>query len=91
MVAKCLAYDDDYVTLSAATLSPDAALEDDLEPLLELPDPDEASSTSVISAAPHGDALPASADSCVTEVGGSDLLHSNCLPLRLITGCEFSD
>ncbi|KAF8691793.1 hypothetical protein HU200_040195 [Digitaria exilis] len=71
VVAKCLAYDDDDDTLSAATLSVDAAREEDLEPLPELPDPEvsaEASSTSVISAAPDGDALAASADSCVTEV-----------------------
>ncbi|CAN6238981.1 unnamed protein product [Urochloa humidicola] len=75
VVAKCLAYDDDDITLTAAAaLSPDAvpdgrlvAQEDDLAPLLELPDPDISGDTSVISAAPD-DALKASADSCVTEV-----------------------
>ncbi|CAD6241585.1 unnamed protein product [Miscanthus lutarioriparius] len=78
VVAKCLVYDDDYFTLpSAATLAPHpdavpvdglAPQEDDLAPLLELPDPDVVSGdTSVVSAAAD-DALTASADSCVTEV-----------------------
>lgn len=79
MVAKCLAYDDDDddgdITLAAAAaLSPDAvpeggrlfAQEEDLAPLLELPDPDVSGDTSAIS----DDALIASADSCCTEVSG---------------------
>ncbi|RLN08906.1 uncharacterized protein C2845_PM11G21230 [Panicum miliaceum] len=78
VVAKCLAYGDDDITLAAAaaaaaaaTLSPDsvtegalAAQEDDLGPLLDLPDPDVSVDTSAV----PDDALTASADSCVTEV-----------------------
>jgi len=83
VVAKCLAYDDEDITIAAAaTLSPDsatvgdlAAQEDDLGPLLDLPDPD-------TSAAPDF-ALTASADSCVTEVGvDRDLFNSNCFNVR---------
>jgi hypothetical protein len=85
VVAKCLAYDDDDddgdITLAAAAaLSPDAvpeggrlvAQEEDLAPLLELPDPDVSGDTSAISAAAptDDDALIASADSCCTEVSG---------------------
>ena len=89
MVAKCLVYDDDYFTLpSAAAPAPDAVPEDglasqgdDLAPLLELPNPDvvsgETSSTSVVSAAVD-DALTASADSCVTEVGGDRGIKALC-------------
>ena len=89
VAAKCLIYDDDdYFTLPSAAAAPApvpadglATQEDDLAPLLELPDPDvvsgDTSSTSVVSAAAD-DALTASADSCVTEVGGDNLLHSNC-------------
>ncbi|PAN09051.1 hypothetical protein PAHAL_1G455100 [Panicum hallii] len=60
VVAKCLAYDDDDITLAAAA----AAQEDDLGPLLDLPDPD----VSVDTSAAPDDALTASSDSCVTEV-----------------------
>ncbi|OQU85996.1 hypothetical protein SORBI_3004G352400 [Sorghum bicolor] len=79
VAAKCLIYDDDdYFTLPSAAAAPApvpadglATQEDDLAPLLELPDPDvvsgDTSSTSVVSAAAD-DALTASADSCVTEV-----------------------
>ncbi|CAL4886096.1 unnamed protein product [Urochloa decumbens] len=92
VVAKCLVYDDDDdITLAAAgaaALSPDAvpegrlvSQEDDLVPLLELPDPDVSGDTSVISAAP-GDALKASADSCVTEVPAlADSTHNSQGPL----------
>ena len=82
VVAKCLAYDDEDITIAAAaTLSPDsatvgdlAAQEDDLGPLLDLPDPD-------ASAAPD-DALTASADSGITEVGGNrNLVNSNCFDI----------
>lgn len=79
VVAKCLAYDDNFTFPAAAsTLPPEgvpeglAAPEDDLATLLELPDPDpdvagDASSSTVISAAPD-DAVVASADSGLTEV-----------------------
>ncbi|CAN6245548.1 unnamed protein product [Urochloa humidicola] len=93
VVAKCLAYDDDDdITLAAAAaaaaLSPDGApegrlvaQEDDLAPLLELPDPDISEDTSVISSAPD-DALKASADSCVTEVPAlADSTHDSGAPL----------
>nr|CAB3448398.1 unnamed protein product [Digitaria exilis] len=94
VVAKCLAYDDDDDTLSAATLSLDAAREEDLEPLPELPDPDvsaEASSTSVISAAPDGDALAASADSCVTEVGGNPDGCGSDDPQQVLAAADFTN
>ncbi|CAL4967741.1 unnamed protein product [Urochloa decumbens] len=91
VVAKWLVYDDDDdITLAAtaAALSPDAvpegrlvSQEDDLVPLLELPDPDVSGDTSVISAAP-GDALKASADSCVTQVPAlADSTHNIQAPL----------
>lgn len=96
MVAKCLAYDDDDIALAAATLSPDAvpegrlvAQEEDLASLLELPDPDVSGDTSVISAAPD-DALIASADSCVTEVGGDRSRPVEFeLLLRLVSAANF--
>lgn len=89
MVAKCLAYDDNFTFPAAAsTLPPEgvpeglAAPEDDLATLLELPDPDpdvagDASSSTVISAAPD-DAVVASADSGLTEVGIPIHLNLSC-------------
>ncbi|TVU27627.1 hypothetical protein EJB05_19122, partial [Eragrostis curvula] len=72
VVAKCLDYDDDDFTLPADSMLPPDAVpeEDDLAPLLDLPDPEvstNASSITVISAA-SGDLATASADSCVSEV-----------------------
>ncbi|KAG8072985.1 hypothetical protein GUJ93_ZPchr0006g43721 [Zizania palustris] len=64
-VAKCLDYDDNF----AFPDSPDVlgAPDDDLAPLLELPDPGDSSSSTLISANPD-DAVTASADSALAEV-----------------------
>ncbi|CAM0943219.1 unnamed protein product [Alopecurus aequalis] len=67
-VGKRLAYDDDADDDPAAALQPEIIL-DDLAPLLELPDPDDASSsTTVLSASAAADATNASADSTLTQV-----------------------
>ncbi|KAF0934595.1 hypothetical protein E2562_025680 [Oryza meyeriana var. granulata] len=68
-VAKRLAYDDDNFTFPDATDVLSRVPDDDLAPLLELPDPADSSSstTTLISAAPE-DAVTASADSSPTQV-----------------------
>ncbi|KQK01445.1 uncharacterized protein LOC100826462 [Brachypodium distachyon] len=67
--AKRLAYDDGFAFPTAASTPPPPELApEDLAPLLDLPDPDDAaSSSSVVSASP-AHAMAASADSTVTEV-----------------------
>ena len=81
MVRKCLDYDGDSTLPASAAPTPplDDVLENDLAPLLDLPDPEVSgdSSSSVIFAAPD-DAVIASADSSVTEVGISTRFNSNC-------------
>jgi hypothetical protein len=81
VVRKCLDYDGDTtLPAPAASTTPLVdVLEDDLAPLLDLPDPDVSgdSSSSVIFAAPD-DAVISSADSTVTEVGISIRFSSNC-------------
>ncbi|XP_066363812.1 uncharacterized protein [Miscanthus floridulus] len=72
VVRKCLDYDGDSTLPASAAPTPplDDVLENDLAPLLDLPDPEvsgDSSSSSVIFAAPD-DAVIASADSSVTEV-----------------------
>uniref|UniRef100_A0A0A8ZIQ7 Uncharacterized protein n=1 Tax=Arundo donax TaxID=35708 RepID=A0A0A8ZIQ7_ARUDO len=75
VVAKCLDYDDESTlhASAACTLPLDAVpeglavQEDDLAPLLDLPDPEVSGDSSIISAAPN-DAVTTSAESCVTEV-----------------------
>ncbi|KAF0934594.1 hypothetical protein E2562_025680 [Oryza meyeriana var. granulata] len=68
-VAKRLAYDDDNFTFPDATDVLSRVPDDDLAPLLELPDPADSSSstTTLISAAPE-DAVTASADSSPTQI-----------------------
>jgi hypothetical protein len=84
VVRKCLDYDGDSTLPASAAPTPplDDVLENDLAPLLDLPDPevsgDSSSSSSVIFAAPD-DAVIASADSSVTEVGISTRFSSNCI------------
>jgi hypothetical protein len=84
VVRKCLDYDGDSTLPPSAAPTPplDDVLENDLAPLLDLPDPevsgDSSSSSSVIFAAPD-DAVIASADSSVTEVGISTRFSSNCI------------
>jgi hypothetical protein len=85
VVRKCLDYDGDSTLPPSAAPTPplDDVLENDLAPLLDLPDPEvsgdsSSSSSSVIFAAPD-DAVIASADSSVTEVGISTRFSSNCI------------
>ena len=77
MVRKCLDYDGDSTLPASAASTP--PLEDGHAPLLDQPDPEVSgdSSSSIIFSAPD-DAVIASADSSVTEVGISTRFNSNC-------------